>query len=158
MSGPSARTRQHHDDRFNLHAGDDMSVHILSWVLKHSPATRGSRLVLIVLADHAGHDGTNAYPSVQTIAHQARLSERATRYALRDLENCGLISYTGLGPAGTRCYRVNTDVGKFDELPPLNNSSSFLVDRSFGSIDGSGASNDTNPSSDCPGATLAPPF
>lgn len=126
-------------------------------MLKHSPATRGSRLVLIVLADHAGHDGSNAYPSVETIAHQARLSERAARYALRDLENCGHITCTGFGPAGTRCYRVNTDLGKIDELPPLLNPVRSLDEKAVGSVDGSGASNDTNRSASCtPGQELPP--
>lgn len=115
-----------------------MSVHVLSWVLKHSPATQGARLVLIVLADHASHDGTDAYPSVKTLAHQARLSERATQYALRELENLGCITRAGFGPSGTSNYTVNTDLGKFDELDPLNSNLPFSREV-VGSMDGSGA-------------------
>lgn len=37
------------------------------------------RLVLLVLADHAGHDGTGAYPSKKTISEATGLS-RATVY------------------------------------------------------------------------------
>ncbi len=72
-----------------------MSVHAISWVLKHSTAEKGDRLVLIVLADHASNDGTDAYPAVATIAHEARMSERAVQYALRRLERDGHISSEG---------------------------------------------------------------
>ncbi len=113
-----------------------MSAHVVAWVLDHSPATLGSRLVLIVLAEHAGPDGRNAYPSVNTIARRARLSRRSVQYALRELENLGCITLTHRRDGGTNVYRVNTDIGKFDELPPLNDSSPKSLN---GSIDGLGA-------------------
>lgn len=68
-----------------------MSVHVTSWVLRHSPATLGDRLVLLVLADKADEDGTNAWPSVATIASESRLSERQAQRCLRNLESAGAI-------------------------------------------------------------------
>ena len=56
-----------------------MSVHVISWVLSHSEERLGNRLVLIVLADHAAKDGSDAFPSVNTIAQEARMSKRAVR-------------------------------------------------------------------------------
>ena len=83
-----------------------MSVHVLSWVLRHSEERLGNRLVLLVLADHAAEDGTEARPSVATIAREARLSERQVQYALRHLQEVGAIQDEREGPKGVRVYRV----------------------------------------------------
>ncbi len=85
-----------------------MSVHVMSWVLKHSPEdVGGRRLVLLVLADKADDDGTKAYPSVETIAREARMSERGVRYALRALEESGAVQRLGVHSyTGTHEYRV----------------------------------------------------
>lgn len=89
-----------------------MSVHVLSWVLKHSPVdTPGHRLVLLVLADHANDDGTGAWPSVKTIANEAKQSERNVQYALRALEGEGRIRKAGKSPYGTTIYDVLTKGG-----------------------------------------------
>lgn len=118
----------------------------------------GARLVLLVLADAAGPDGTDAYPSVATIAHHARLSERAVQYALRSLEADGLIEHVGPSPYGTRNYTVKTDLGKLDELPPLNSNSPLSKSLKV-PMDGSGASDDRNRVSDCtPVQNLHPPL
>lgn len=81
-----------------------MSVHVLSWVLRESTAELGDRLVLLVLADHAREDGTSAWPSLETIAHQSRLSERQARRCLRNLEASGEIVETGRSRKGTHIY------------------------------------------------------
>lgn len=83
-----------------------MSIHVLSWVLRNSDARLGPRLVLIVLADYAGEDGHGAYPSVDTIAREARLSRRAVQSALRTLVDEGLIADVGVSRFGTRIYDV----------------------------------------------------
>lgn len=93
-----------------------MSVHVLSWVLKHSEETLGRRLVLIVLADHAKEDGSGSWPSVETIAREARLSERQVQYALRGLESSLSITCTGQTKKGTRVYAVNM---KGADIAPL---------------------------------------
>ena len=76
----------------------------MSWVLRHSDATLGDRLVLIVLADHAREDGTSAWPSLETIAQQSKLSERQARRCLRNLEELGEIKETGRSRKGTHIY------------------------------------------------------
>jgi hypothetical protein len=49
---------------------------------------------LIVLADHAAnHDGTGCYPSVPTIASEARMSVRRARAALTELKASGFIHF-----------------------------------------------------------------
>jgi DNA-binding transcriptional MocR family regulator len=83
-----------------------VSVHALSWVLRHSETEWGARLVLIVLADHAGEQGENSYPSVSTIAQQARLSTRQVHRCLRQLEAEGHVERVGKSQWGTVRYRV----------------------------------------------------
>jgi hypothetical protein len=83
-----------------------MSVHAISWVLRHSEARLGERLVLIVLADHADSYGGQSYPSVATIAAEARMSERAVQYALRALERAGEIARVGTSRWSTVVWQI----------------------------------------------------
>lgn len=86
-----------------------MSVVPLSWVLKKSPVDEPSdRLVLIALADCAHDDGTNAFPSVETLATMARVSERTVQRALNRLVKGGAIRLDGKAPNGsqTNCYTI----------------------------------------------------
>lgn len=95
-----------------------MSVHVISWVLRHSESKLGDRLVAIVLADHAREDGTSAWPSVETIAHQSRLSVRQARRCLRNLEESGEIKETGTSRKGTHIYEFPL-YRRADNMSPL---------------------------------------
>ena len=66
-----------------------MSWQAVTWVLEHSEATLGSRLVLLSIASHANREGKSAWPSVDTICLEAKLSRREVQYALRSLEASG---------------------------------------------------------------------
>lgn len=83
-----------------------MSIHALSWVLKHSPEQGGNRLVMIVLADHAQDDGRFAWPSVPTIAHEARMTRRGVQLVLRKLVASGAIVERGKTRTGTMIYDI----------------------------------------------------
>jgi hypothetical protein len=78
----------------------------MSWVLDHSDATLGARLVLLAIANHANNAGENSWQSVETLAKASRLSERQTRYALRKLEEIGEIEKVGRTRQGTHVYRL----------------------------------------------------
>ena len=49
----------------------------------------GEKLVLLALADQAGDDGRQCWPSVETIAHKSGQGERTVRRALASLEEKG---------------------------------------------------------------------
>lgn len=83
-----------------------MSLPVLVWVLEHSEATHGRRLVLIALAEFAHDDGSKAFPSVETLMARTRMSRRGVQDALRRLEADGHIVPGAKTPAGTRIYRV----------------------------------------------------
>lgn len=74
-----------------------MSIEAIHWALNDAPIPRDRRdasslaSVLIGLANHAGPDGCNAFPSLDTLVHYTRLSERTVRYSLRTLEELVLI-------------------------------------------------------------------
>jgi hypothetical protein len=88
-----------------------MSVQALAWVLDHSRSENTARLVLMSLANHAGVDGASAYPSIATMARQARCGESTVRKALETLQSLGELEETGTGPKGTRCFRINMEAG-----------------------------------------------
>ncbi len=77
-----------------------MSVEAISWALNLAPvpADRGGqpssacKFVLVGLANHAGPDGTGAFPSVATLVRYTGLSERTVRTCLDRLETMGIIS------------------------------------------------------------------
>jgi hypothetical protein len=83
-----------------------MSVHVMSWVLRNSEARLGDRLVLLVLADHAREDGSSAWPSVATIAHEAHLSVKQVQRCLASLRRDERIVQTGQSRNGTNVYTV----------------------------------------------------
>lgn len=94
----------------------------MSWIFRNSDEKLGRRLVLLVLADHANKDGTGAWPSVKTIASEARLSERQTQTCLRLLAEAGAITETGTSHHGTRIWTVNMTRGGADFAPGERNS------------------------------------
>src|SRR5258707_15529276 len=77
-----------------------VSVEAISWALNLAPvpADRGGqpssacKFVLAGLANHAGPDGTGAFPSVATLVRYTGLSERTVRTCLDRLEAAAIIS------------------------------------------------------------------
>ena len=77
-----------------------MSVEAISWALNLAPvpADRGGqpssacKFVLVGLANHAGPDGTAAFPSVATLVRYTGLSERTIRTCLDRLQAEGILS------------------------------------------------------------------
>src|SRR5689334_20533209 len=87
---PRARAVARDDGRLRT-ASAPMSVEAMVWVLRHSDAKLSARLTLLALADFAHPDGSEAYPSVDTIARHANISRRSAQVSLRTLEDDGMI-------------------------------------------------------------------
>jgi len=76
-----------------------VSVEAISWALNLAPVPvdRGGqpsstcKFVLVGLANHAGPDGTGAFPSVATLVRYTGLSERTVRTCLDRLEAASII-------------------------------------------------------------------
>ena len=79
--------------------GRPVSVEAISWALNLAPAPCDSsgkpnpacKAVLIGLANHAGPDGTEAFPCVKTLVRYTCLSKRTVQIALDRLEAEGVI-------------------------------------------------------------------
>jgi hypothetical protein len=76
-----------------------VSVEAMAWALNLAPVPRDGggkrnpacKAVLIGLANHAGPDGKEAFPSVKTLIRYTALSERTVQTALNRLEADGII-------------------------------------------------------------------
>jgi hypothetical protein len=67
-----------------------MSAGATKWVWENSRASNGSLIVLLAIADECGKEGTTEM-KVAELEAKSRLSERALRMAVRDLEALGKI-------------------------------------------------------------------
>lgn len=84
-----------------------MSIQAIAWVIEHSEAKLGARLVLLSIANHADARGENAFPAVETIAREARMSARTVQYAIKELERSGeLVIERGAGRSGTHLFTL----------------------------------------------------
>jgi hypothetical protein len=92
-----------------------VSVEAISWALNLAPvpADRGGqpssacKFVLVGLANHAGPDGTGAFPSVATLVRYTGLSERTVRTCLDRLAAEGIISPCDPGIVAARIKRAD---------------------------------------------------
>lgn len=101
-----------------------MSVKVMSWVFEHSRSTLADRLVLLAIADHANHDGLDAYPSVDHIARKARVSRATVQRALGRLVDLGELRVeTGSGRGHMSRYRVLMEGPQIEALSPERASS-----------------------------------
>ena len=98
-----------------------MSIRVMSWVWEHSAAEGIELLVLLAIADHASDDGSDAWPSVETLAKKTRVSPRTVQRAVRSLEARGELSVKiGGGRGGSNGYTVNLSPRQSDTVSGRN--------------------------------------
>lgn len=69
-----------------------MSIEVTALVLRAQTGLNAqAKMVLLGLADHASNDGSDAWPSVATLAQYAECSERTVQRHLHSLVDAGLI-------------------------------------------------------------------
>jgi hypothetical protein len=84
-----------------------LSIQAIAWVFEHSESRLGPRHVLLSIANHADQFGRNAWPSVSTIMHETRLSEREVQTSTKMLVELGELSLRkNAGPRGTNVYAL----------------------------------------------------
>jgi predicted transcriptional regulator len=69
-----------------------MSIKLMERVWAHSRAKGGELLVMLALADFANKETGESWPSIETLAEKARLTDRQTQRILNELEKAGEIS------------------------------------------------------------------
>lgn len=91
-----------------------MSIQVMSAVWECALDYRGDRLlILLALADYSNPDGIS-WPSIQSLAHKARSSDRWVQLTLRDFESSGVITKLtdGGGRGHSARYQLNLDALK----------------------------------------------
>lgn len=97
-----------------------MSIRVMSRVWDYSKSSGGARLVLLAIADFCDDEG-RAYPAVPTLARKANLSERATQYALRELQDLGELQIqTNAGRSRSNLYTVTVPADGAKSAPVQN--------------------------------------
>lgn len=94
-----------------------MSTDILFWALRQKSGRAAENLVLIHLADRAGHADT-AYPSVAYLSDRTGLNRKTIISAIDSLETRGLIFDTGERKGSTgqvKVYGFNKQLGTVPE-------------------------------------------
>ena len=81
-----------------------VSVKVMAWVWDRSKAEGTALLVLLAIADSAGHDGRDAWPSLATLASRCRVSVRTVQRAVDELVAAGELEVEQHG-GGTRHTR-----------------------------------------------------
>jgi hypothetical protein len=67
-----------------------MSFKVVAWVLEHSKAEKAcDLLVMICIAQCANHDGSEAFPELDTLIRESRQSRRTVFAALKRLRELG---------------------------------------------------------------------
>jgi len=82
-----------------------MSIEVMSWVWKKSKATGTDKFVLLAIADNAWDDGSNAWPSINTISRKTGLSTRTVQRCIQNLHDLGELN-TIDRPGHSNLYRV----------------------------------------------------
>jgi hypothetical protein len=96
-----------------------MSINAMTWAFRvEAPISSGERLVLLVLADHYGVDGSPAYPSTDRIAELAHVDRATVFRAVQKLKGLGVIRHVGRRPSGTVIYDLNLDQSHY-ATPPV---------------------------------------
>lgn len=84
-----------------------MSIQALVWVIEHSKSRLADRCVLISIANHCDRQGENAWPSVYTISHEAKVTVRQVQISVRRLIKGGeLVVAKNKGAHGTNLYSL----------------------------------------------------
>lgn len=129
-----------------------MSVKASSWAWESSRSTGSSFLVLLALADHAGQDGGDCWPSVARLSRRCRVDERTVQRALDKLQELGeLVVERGAGPRGTNRYRLTMATA-----PPLNLDNPQHGEKA-GDISAEGGDDRIDPRQDATPGELPPP-
>ncbi|GAA1339269.1 hypothetical protein GCM10009660_23310 [Catellatospora bangladeshensis] len=84
--------------------GAAVSIEAINWALNHAPILTGRKdasalaITLIARANHAGPDGTEAFPPAERLTTYTRLS-------CRTVQRAPLPGRAGPDPKGNPCYR-----------------------------------------------------
>jgi len=84
-----------------------MSVQAMTWVIENSKNKGSAFVILLMIANHAHSDGTGSYAGIETLAREARITERQAFNLIPELEHSGELKVErGAGPRGCHLYSL----------------------------------------------------
>lgn len=83
-----------------------MSYQAQTWVTVHSRHKGSALLLLLIIANHAHADGTNAFPSVETLARETRMSKRQVNRLILLIEKSGELLIQRGGGRASNTYSL----------------------------------------------------
>lgn len=87
----------------------------MAWAIRQQETTdAAARHVLLCLANYAGADGRNCFPSAATLSRDTGLSERTIRYKLDALLQLGLIRPGNQAVVAAECARADRRPVNYD--------------------------------------------
>ena len=89
-----------------------MSVSMVTMVMDHYPGAGGEYTLALCLADASNPEGQSIWPSVPTLAHNSRQSERTVQRQLRAMEDSGwlvCVKRSAGGKGNPNRYQINPD-------------------------------------------------
>lgn len=95
-----------------------MSFQATTWVIEHSQHKGSALLLLLMIANHAHSDGTNAFPSVEVLAKECRMSKRQIARILLELEKSGELGVDH--SAGRKPHLYHLPLMNPDKMSSLN--------------------------------------
>lgn len=88
-----------------------MSVEAVGWAL-NAPLGGNAKIMLLGMANHAHADGTEAYPSLDTLARYGNCDRSTARRNVRKLVEEGWLIEDGAGPQGQAKYILALERGE----------------------------------------------
>ena len=84
-----------------------MSIEAMVWVLDQTGVmTTNEKFVLLGIANHASRDGSNAFPSVDTLCGYTELSRSTVNRAIKSLQDKGVLYYSPGGGRRSNTYTI----------------------------------------------------
>lgn len=94
-----------------------MSVHVMALVYRKKFGSPTAKLIALKLADHAGDDGCEVFPSKERIAAECELSDRQVQRTLKTMVEDGLLIVTRPGGGKGNTTHYDMDLTAIEGLP-----------------------------------------
>ena len=97
-----------------------MAIEVMVWVLEQDKGiTTNEKFVLLGIANHSRPDGTNAFPSLDTLARYTLLSRSTVQRCIKELLRKGFLTYESGGGRKSNTYIVTMNYPKVAHLEVL---------------------------------------
>jgi hypothetical protein len=97
-----------------------MAIEVMVWVLEQDRnITTNEKFVLLGIANHSRPDGTNAFPSLDTLARYTLLSRSTVQRCIKELLSKGFLTYEPGGGRKSNTYIVTMNYAKVTRLEVL---------------------------------------